>query len=348
MVFVFDKGVLISTRDRRSDSPDPLETYLKTYGFFDEAQWKHIDFIRTNSSLDLTEILISEQLMDEASLEQTLKSIAQEMAHRGMKLRRGRYHFTATKDTPPGVRGRYHIDVQALLMEAARRLDEEPLLLQALPSQAITFIPGSQSPPADALSATGKRILDLAMAGYPLGRIIRSGQTDSFTVRDLLHDFCEQGFLEAHHPGGDTSATKSTADTGGQKRPALKLRSVALTILVTGGLLAFGGLRWGPIIADGGAELGLAAVTRDHDDDTSQPPWLRQVQRAARDLRLRQIRAELVDALELFHYRHGNYPQNLRELVAFGLLNEPTQRVASELGWTYSLLDGGRGYSLAT
>jgi len=71
MVFVFDKGVLISTRDRRSESPDPLEAFLRTYGFFDNAQWKHIDFIRINSSLDLTNILISEQLMTEAELEQT-------------------------------------------------------------------------------------------------------------------------------------------------------------------------------------------------------------------------------------------------------------------------------------
>ena len=69
MVFVFDKGVLISTRDRRSESPDPLETYLRSYGFFTADQWKHIDFIKKNSSLDLTEIIVSEQLMNEEELD---------------------------------------------------------------------------------------------------------------------------------------------------------------------------------------------------------------------------------------------------------------------------------------
>ncbi len=54
MVFIFDRGVLVSTRDRRSVSRDPLESFLKAYGFFTEAQWKHIDFVRKNSSLDLT------------------------------------------------------------------------------------------------------------------------------------------------------------------------------------------------------------------------------------------------------------------------------------------------------
>ena len=60
MVFIFDKGVLISTRDRRSRSKDPLEAFLQAYGFFNESEWKHIDYVRSNSSLDLTEILVSE------------------------------------------------------------------------------------------------------------------------------------------------------------------------------------------------------------------------------------------------------------------------------------------------
>ena len=126
MVFVFDKGVLISTRDRRSEAPDPLETFLRNYGFFTESQWAHIGYIRQNSSLDLAEILVSEELLTREALDAVLQNVAREMAHRGMKMRRGRYHFTATKDTPPGVRWRIAMDVQGLLMEAARRLGYFP------------------------------------------------------------------------------------------------------------------------------------------------------------------------------------------------------------------------------
>ena len=50
MVFVFDKGVLVSTRDRRSEAPDPLETYLRNYGFFSEAQWNHITLHRRRTA----------------------------------------------------------------------------------------------------------------------------------------------------------------------------------------------------------------------------------------------------------------------------------------------------------
>jgi len=145
VVFIFDKGVLISTRDRRARSRDPLESYLRAYGFFTEQQWKHVEYVSKNSSLDLSEILISESMLSEAELDKALKSLAQEMVFAGMKMRRGRYHFTPTKDTPPGVKWRYSLDVQGLLMESARRLDEEPDIRGDKPREPTT--PTARRPP---------------------------------------------------------------------------------------------------------------------------------------------------------------------------------------------------------
>jgi hypothetical protein len=61
-----------------------------------------VDFVGKNSSLDLTEILVSEGLLKEEDLEPILRSIAQEMTHQGMKLRRGRYHFSPPRVARPG------------------------------------------------------------------------------------------------------------------------------------------------------------------------------------------------------------------------------------------------------
>jgi hypothetical protein len=351
MVFVFDDGVLISTRDRRSEAPDPLEIYLRTYGFFDEAQWKHIEFVKSNSSLDLTEIMISEELMEEEALIDVLRSIALEMTHRGMKLRRGRYHFTATKDTPTGVRGRFEIDVQALLMEAARRLDEEPLLLEAFPSQAITFAQGPQSPPAEGLSDTGRRVLELALAGFPLGRIVRNGRADSFTVRELLREYCEEGYLEAYQPGGETVLAGRNADASSRRLPKPQLRSLPLTVLIATLAVAFSAVRWAPLALGETSRFGLAPVERvaaAPGEKGASEAWNDPVRLAARDLRLRQLRTELTDALELYRFRHGRYPQSLSELVARGYVTRDTARIVTEIGWSYGLLNDGRDYSLET
>lgn len=312
MVFIFDKGLLISTRDRRSRSKDPLEAYLQAYGFFSEAEWQHIDYVRDNSSLDLTEILVSEGLLKEAELNRVLQGVAQEMTHAGMKLRRGRYHFSPTKDTPPGVKWKIHFDVQGLLMEAARRLDEEPQLKKFLPLQGITFAQGAKVLPPEDLGETGKRIMELALAGLPLGRILRQGRAESFVVRDLLKSWCEAGILrkveprDAHDDG-----------QGGGAKPhrnwlKLGLRSTPLTLLAVMVLSAGIWLRW-------------TAVPRP------DPTF-------GHDLRTAQIRYEVIEAARLFRYQQGQWPASLDELVRSGQISGRTLDTVTALGWTYALV----------
>lgn len=310
MVFIFDKGVLISTRDRRSRTRDPLESFLRAYGFFTEKQWKHIEYIAKNSSLDLTEILISESLITEPELDRALKSLAQEMTYAGMKMRRGRYHFSPTKDTPPGVKWRYSLDAQGLLMEAARRCDEEGMLKEFLPSQAITFSQGNKIIPADQLSETGRRIMELALAGVPLGRIIRQGRTESFVVRDLLKTWVEEGILNKHEPGSDVSESDS-GDSNIKLKLSSGLRSLPLTVVAVVLIGALGWLRW-TASPDAGPHPGQA-------------------------LREAQLRSQVISAARLFRYQKGEWPSGLNDLIRSGQLAPSVKATTEEIGWKYEL-----------
>ena len=350
MVFVFDKGVLISTRDRRSEALDPLEAFLRNYGFFTESQWAHIGYIRQNSSLDLAEILVSEEMLPRDELSGVLHNVAREMAHKGMKMRRGRYHFTATKDTPPGVRWRIAMDVQGLLMEAARRVDEEPELIRLLPSQAITFERGPTPPPPDALSPAGRRIIKLALGGRPLGRIVRLARTDSFTTRELLKSFLEAGWLQAVLPA-DGEADQA-GDSQGKHRKLRRppLRKPLLTALAAIVLAGLGGLRWSPLaLAEPpfAAPRAMAAASSEGGDAPDAAGWLDADQLASRALRLRQLQAEIADSTRQYHALHGSYPDDLEQLVRAGLLARGTWRLASRLGWRYERLESGLAYRLA-
>jgi len=262
LVFIFDKGMLVSTRDRRSRERDPLESYLRAYGWYTDAQWKHIEYVGQNSSLDLTEILISEGLLDEAELQRVLRGLAQEMTHAGMKLKRGRYYFSPCKDAPPGVKHRYEVDVQGLLMEAARRLDEEPMLKEVLPSQSITFTAGRKVVPPEALSPTAQRIMELALSGLTLGRIIRQGKAESFVVRDLLKNWCHEDVLVKHLPAEEGDEDEESGH-GLSRAHAPSLRSVPLTLA---GLALVGALLFArytalpPVTDDPGYALRLSQL----------------------------------------------------------------------------------------
>ncbi len=320
MVFVFDKGELISTRDRRDRSRDPLESFLRAYGFFDAEQWKHIEYVRSNSSLDLTEILTSEGLLEEAELDRVLRSVAQEMAVAGMKLRRGRYHFSPTQGTPPGVRRPIRQDVQGLLMEAARRIDEENLLRDALPTQSLTFTQGAKVLPAEALGESGKRIMKLALAGLNLGQIIRRGRTESFVVRDLMKTWCAEGILVKHQPGDDEGDGQ---DERGRRRSlhlATGLRSLTLTALTL-------------------AMIGLAVWARWF----AMPPAPAHPGLALREA---QLRAEVIDAARLYRYEKGEWPAGLTDLVRGGMLAPATAITVEDLGWVYRLDAGADRFTL--
>jgi len=339
MCFVFDRGVLVSTRDRRSESPDPLEQFLRNYGFFTESIWAHIEYIRQNSSLDLAEILVSEELMTREQLKDVVQNSARELAHRGMKMRRGRYNFTATKDSPPGVRWRIAMDVQGLLMEAARRVDEEPELAKLFPSQAVTFVQGPTPPPPDALSPVSKRVLKLALSGRPLGRIIRLARTDSFTTRELLKNFCEEGWLQAVLPD-EEGATDSAPGEQGRKRRRHSLRQPLLSVVVVLIVGGFGVFRWAPLALGEMALIGLAAPAAEAGAEATGAPdasrlvsWLDQDQQACRDLRLRQLRAEVTTAVQDYREAHGQLPGRLEQLVEAGLLAPATWRTVSRLDW---------------
>jgi len=310
MVFIFDKGVLISTRDRRSRSRDPLESFLRAYGFFNEQQWKHIEYVGKNSSLDLTEILISEGLMDNVEMDHVLKSIAQEMALAGMKMRRGHYHFSPTKEAPPGVKWRYSLDVQGLLMEAARRLDEEGMLKDYLPSQAITFKQGTRVLVPEELSETGQRIMEMALAGLPLGRIIRQGKTQSFVARDMLKSWCEEGVLERINPGTDDEESDNS-DSKFTLNLKSGLRSLPMTILAVLVIGTLGWLRWTASPAPG--------------------------PNPGESLRRAQIRSEVVTAARLYRYQKGEWPASLGEMVRSGQLTPSIMVTVDDLGWQYTL-----------
>ncbi len=368
MVFVFDKGLLISTRDRRSEGLDWLEKHLRDYGYFDDEQWRHIEFVRSNASLDLTEILLSEGLVEQEELTRILAAVAQELTFEGMKLSRGRYYFAPTRNSPEGIRARVSLDVQGLLMEAARRLDEEPRLAEFFPSPLVTFAAGPRAVERDELPPRDARLLRLALKGEPLGRIVRQARTDGFTARERLKEMCEEGHLRLVMPEGDADPGETGPGGRQSARRAGALRAPLPTTLAVLALLGVGCLRWLPVLGlavgpvapgiPGGPAGDAAAASRSAAPASALTSWVgfqawfspleRPDAEAIADLRLNQIREDVAAALELHRLAHGRYPDDLAQLVTEGVLERRRYGMLVEHGWRYRVLPQGTGYSLST
>ncbi len=190
-----------------------------------------------------------------------------------------------------------------------------------LPSQSITFTAGRKVVPPESLSPTARRIMELALSGLTLGRIIRQGKAESFVVRDLLKTWCQEDVLVKHLP-----VEEDEDDGEGGHGLALPrtpgLRSVPLTVAA---LVLLGALA--------GARFTLYPVTAD---DPGRP------------LRLSQLRHEVVTAAQLYRYQQGQWPQDLQALVRAGQLGPSVLGTVEELGWRYSLDAAKDSFSLST
>ena len=152
--------------------------------------------------------------------------------------------------------------------------------------------------------------MEMALAGLPLGRIIRQGRTGSCVVRDLLKNWIDQGILKQNDPTEDEDVSESSG--GGIKLNLNSgLRSLPLTIVALLLIGSLGWLRW-TAVPDSG-------------------------QLAGQSLREGQLRSEVITAARLFRYQKGEWPDNLGELVRSGQLAPSVKSTSEDLGWRYVL-----------
>ena len=68
LAIFFQDGLIVSTRDRRAKSRDPLKDYLLRYGFIGRDEMNKLQQIQARSGLDLTDILLQEKYFSEDEL----------------------------------------------------------------------------------------------------------------------------------------------------------------------------------------------------------------------------------------------------------------------------------------
>jgi hypothetical protein len=314
MALYFEQGMLVSYRDRRGAGKDPLESFLKRYGFFPHESWEHVDFVQRNSQLDLTEILVNESLLTAEELAWAQHEAAQEHIYCGMQLRDGRYHFASGRSSLMGLKGRVRMKVDGLLMEAVRRIDEMPGLQERYHADGIKLIRTDLEVDLAQESATIRRVLAICGRECTLGQVVSQARMSEFDTLSTLEQLREAGVLEVLDPTTlvKTKEAEERAKARNELRPR---RAPAVGLAVASLLVALTSLVLQPL-----------AGYRDADTDGA----LR-----ARELRLDRDLARLHAALELYEIAHQRFPDELQRLEAAGFADEEIlQRWQADLDYT--------------
>lgn len=195
MILAFESGILVGYRDVRRLGSDPLEAFLKAYGYFGSETWEHIDFVQRHSKLDLTEILVNEGVVEADELAALQMEAAQEDIFRGMQLRDGRYQFAPGRDGMAGLKGRVRIKVDGLLMEAVRRIDEIGSLRERFFSSDIKVRLADPSADTSERTGTERRILALLGRTPTVGQVVAQARMAEFDTLSTLDGLLTDGLV---------------------------------------------------------------------------------------------------------------------------------------------------------
>ena len=167
MAIFFQDGFIVSTRDRRTKTRDPLKDYLLNYGFIGRDEMNNLQQIQARSGMDLSDILLQEKYFSDDELNTIFTDQIYETIQEVLSWPKSYYKFVTGSGVLVGVRTFSALKVEGLLMESMRRIDEYPEMMPLLAEQ-VAASPMLDGPPMLLFPvSTVQRIFEFAGAGMP-------------------------------------------------------------------------------------------------------------------------------------------------------------------------------------
>ena len=316
-VIFFDSGRVVSTRDRRRNTKDPLKAFLLQTGRLTEAQLKQIETIEAESRRELTDIVVSGSYITADDLTRALEQQIQDTMHQLLTWKQGAYHFSGDGRTVPKFSVNVRLNTEGLLMESMRRMDEIVRYKETLPSPAMVLRPKAVALPPKEMTAAEKRVLPLVDGLRPLRDIVAQARLVEFEVYEALHHLLDLGVIEISLGAAPPKVTPILREDQVAAPPS---RSRAIPIAAAVLALSLGVGLYGTPTLYSQAERSMRPAKSGPSVDDS---------------------ARLSLALEIYRAMYGRYPSNLGTLAREGFL---TAQAVATLSRLYTYESDGSAY----
>lgn len=324
-VLFFRDGKIISTRDRRSKTRDPFREYLMRYGVLGREQLVRVTQIGQQSKLDLLDILVSEKFLDEQTLARQWRFHIQETLHDVLTWDQCSYKFVSGDDIIAGVKSLGEHNVEPLLMECMRRIDEYPILQEMFPTEGIRIAPtGREIDPAAEMFESEKAVLAILKTPRPVRDLISRAKMPAFDTFDALKLLKEKGLIVIE---AEVTPSREVAGAAAAKRAK---RSFGNPLVMTACLVVFTACAFVGAWRDADRAVALARNGLLSTDGAS---------RARVEYHVRWL-------IEAYRARNGFYPSDLDELAKSGLADPSTLARATALELHYKLTSDRQAYTL--
>jgi hypothetical protein len=285
-VYVLD-GRVVSTRTPGLAKDDPLLAFLRAAHRLSDEQHRGIQTIQGESGRDLEDLLLNGRYLDAEELAGYVeRQILDDMMHLA-RWEDGTYRFDPQQrwNQPPLVR----LSVEGVLMEVARRADEQKRYLATFPdSHGILGVRDLPDPDVE-LSDEVRELFGIVDGRHTLQQIIAAAPLSEYETCEALQNMIEAGWLEVtgHRAPGSQPPPVRAAVAPRTARPVWKHELATAALLIAAiALLRAGSYALAPPTVPAAPNAFAAADVRD-------------------------VRM----ALDLYHREHGVFPGHLEELA---------------------------------
>jgi len=329
-VMFFRHGQIISTRDRRRKSADPFKDYLTRYGVLTREQLIKISQISSQSKLDLLEIIESEGLLSEKELQTHFRNQIQESMHDVLTWEQCTYKFITNISIIKNIKSIGEYNIEGMLMESMRRIDEFPLMLKLFPNDRILVTLNEDAASKERENRTANEKAVLALLGakpVSLRDVISRAKMPLFEVYEALKLLKEKELVNTkdENPEKTDEAEQETAAKT-QRRAAGNPLPLLIAVLLFSLSVFVGGHG---LIKDMEPHRYLRIETLENDS-------------VARN----QVGEKLRWTIEAYRAQYGTYPLSLGALQAAGLASPRLLEKADQFSFRYSLTPGRPAYTL--
>lgn len=326
-VLFFRDGSIISTRDRRRRNVDPLRDYLTYYGILTPQQLTRMMELSIQTKLDLTDVIVSEKLLSEDDMRKYFRDHIQEAVHEILTWDSCSYKFIPGADVIEGTKTWGEFNIEGILMESMRRIDEFPEMLQRFPNPSMRFGKVGDAAEDVELSTNEQTVLRLLGVERSISDLIARAKMSEFEVYEALKLLQDKELLHAY---ALEDPSEVSAKSKRSRRRTRRVRPNVLPVLLAVALFA---------AATGSGVKTLIPYIQTRLSRTELAEGERSIQRNRMEAQIRWL-------LEAHRATRGSYPQSLDRLVAAGLADPAFLQNVQRYEFTYRLTGDGTRYTL--
>jgi hypothetical protein len=343
MAVFFQEGLIVSTRDRRARSRDPLKDYLLRYGFIGRDEMNNLQQIQAKSGMDLTDILLQEKYFSDDELSTIFTEQIYETIQEVLSWPKSYYKFVSGSGVLVGVRTFTAIKVEGLLMESMRRIDELPEMRRIFPSDEMVVhrLPAPKSG-SGKLEKNEEVLYNMLSEETSISELMAHSRMARFSTYEALKILLERELLEITK---DTSPVAEEVEEEVLEEKAKSGKKFAPTLAVVFMLIAcfFAGEYVVPAVLP----PGWTAEAFSNDSRAAAGSGEGMLSADLGEFQLRRLEATVSEGLEEYYAVKGSYPFTLEILVVRKFVTRDTISQVHQAGIVYRMGDSGRDYALA-